>query len=195
MFLTKISLDVQDIKKHDLQNAYAIHRFVYSLFAPAVKKGRFLYAERLSNSGKCILVLSEDIPSLIPDDIQTTSTEVTDDFLSQNAYRFEVIINPVRRDSKTRKREAILGQLPLLQWFSEHSKQWGFEPVMETLEARTLPSVCFPKGSAQCRLHRVLFRGILKVTTPDIFKLTFKSGIGHSKAFGFGLLQLVPINM
>jgi CRISPR system Cascade subunit CasE len=41
----------------------------------------------------------------------------------------------------------------------------------------------------------VQFRGILEVTDQNHFIETYYAGIGSTKAFGFGLLLLAPIEM
>jgi CRISPR system Cascade subunit CasE len=38
------------------------------------------------------------------------------------------------------------------------------------------------------------YHGILTVTDPERFYETFTRGIGSAKAFGFGLLTIVPLN-
>lgn len=43
------------------------------------------------------------------------------------------------------------------------------------------------------RVYSVLYDGILRVTDPDIFWNALKTGIGHGKVMGLGLLSVVPI--
>ncbi len=193
MYLTKVTLDVNAIKRFGLSDAYKIHAFAYSCLNMRPKEERLLYVEKTAARGcKQLLLLSHSVPE-IKDGIAAVTTEVTDNFLSEKEYRFEVLMNPVKKNSSTGKREPVMGQLPLLEWFKEHSGKWGFAPDIKTLEARTLPSLVLLKGGKECRFHRVIFSGRLTVVEEDDFKAAFKAGLGHSKAFGFGLLQLMPV--
>lgn len=192
MYLTKVTLDVNAIKKFGLSDAYKIHGFAYSCLNMKPKEERLLYVEKNAARGcKQLLLLSQSVPE-IREGVVAVTTEVTDNFLSEKQYRFEVLMNPVRKNASTGKREPVIGQLPLLEWFKEHSKKWGFELDIETLEARTLPSLVLSRDGRECRFHRVKFSGRLEVVDEDAFKAAFKAGLGHAKAFGFGLLQLMP---
>ena len=42
------------------------------------------------------------------------------------------------------------------------------------------------------RIYSVLYDGVLTVTEPDTFRTALKSGIGHGKVMGLGLLSVVP---
>lgn len=193
MFLTKIHLNASVCRSENLRDSYALHRLVYSFFPKEKKPGRFLYADQgPAAGGRTLLILSAVLPEL-PEDISSASTELSDRFFQFESFQFKIRINPVRRDPESKKRLPITGQLPLLQWFASRAKQWGFEVDINTLEVRTLPSVSFPKNGSECRFHCVEFRGSLKVADPALFRQHAEKGIGHGKAFGFGLLQLVPI--
>ena len=193
MYLTKIRLDAAVCRRENLRDAYALHSMVYSFFPKEKKAGRFLYADLgPASGGRSLLILSAILPEL-PDTSPAMSTELSDNFFQFAEYRFKILINPVRRDPESRKRLPVTGSLPLLQWFAAHAPKWGFEADPEKLEVRALSSVSFPKKDAECRFHRVEFRGILKVTDPPLFRQHVENGIGHGKAFGFGLLQLVPV--
>lgn len=193
MFLTKIQLNAALCRREDLRDPYALHRLVYSFFPKEKKAGRFLYADQgPSAGGRSLLILSSILPEL-PPEISSAATELSDRFFQFTSFRFKIRLNPVRRDPASRKRLPVTGPLPLLQWFAAHAPKWGFEADPNTLDVRILPSVSFPKNGSLCRFHAVEFRGRLKVADPVLFRQQVENGIGHGKAFGFGLLQLVPI--
>ena len=193
MYLTKMTIDIKAIKQYGLADPYKLHGFIYSCFKLEHKEERLLYVEKRGARGmRQVLLLSNSIPE-IRDGISAVTTELTDNFLSGEKYRFEVLMNPVRKNASDGKREPVLGQLPLLQWFQEHAHKWGFTLEIKTLEARTLPSLTFVRNGKECRFHRVLFSGVLNVDDTNVFISSFKAGLGHSKAFGFGMLQLVPL--
>jgi len=43
------------------------------------------------------------------------------------------------------------------------------------------------------RIYSVLYDGLLTVTEPDTFRNTLRTGIGHGKALGLGLLSVAPL--
>ncbi|WP_176012428.1 type I-E CRISPR-associated protein Cas6/Cse3/CasE [Victivallis sp. Marseille-Q1083] len=193
MFLTKLLLDVKFCRQEKISDAYGIHRTVYSMFPPQEGSQRILYADRgPRRDGREIVILSGVQPEL-PPDVQASTLRIGERFFAAREYRFEVLLNPVKCNPKTRKREPVIGQLPLLNWFVGHAEQWGFQADPETLELFVRPSLSFVKGGHAYRLHSVQFRGVLRVTAPERFRQSFTAGLGHGKAFGFGLLQLMPV--
>ena len=129
----------------------------------------------------------------IPQNVTASIRKISEKFFTAQKYRFEILLNPVKCDSKTQKRQAVTGQLPLLNYFAERMNKWGFEADLNHLEVTSLPSMNFCCNGKQYRFNRAKYRGILSVTDMELFRKTFISGIGHGKAFGFGLMQLVPI--
>ena len=195
MFVTKLMLDVSCCHKRKLSDDYSIHRLVYSLFP--LKEGfsrDFLYVDKGAKMGtRQVIVLSQEEPSL-PDDIVSQTIVVGDNFFDYDRYRFEVLLNPVTKDSKTKKRVPVIGQYPLIRWFLEHQEKWGIEVDEKALEVFCRQSRTILQKGQSCVFHTVLFRGILKVSNRDVFRHSFEQGIGHGKAFGYGMLQLAPIS-
>jgi len=194
MFLTKLMLDAQCCYKRQLKDDYSVHSLVYSLFPTSETFARdFLYADKGNASSKrIILVLSRTEPN-VPDDISSQTIIVSDNFLNLGEYRFEVLLNPVTTDNKTKKRMPIIGQFPLMKWFIRQQVKWGFEADEQKLEVFVKQSRTITQKGKNCVFHSVIFKGIMKVTDQSLFLQSFEKGIGHGKAFGFGLLQLSPI--
>ena len=194
-YLTQIFLDAVTMWEHNIRDDYSIHRFVYSCFPmdSQVVSSRFLYVDKgATRGGRALLILSEREPA-IPDGISSTSTIVSQHFMSFSRYAFEVELNPVKRDKTSGKRLAVIGQLNLLKWFLEHTEKWGFSADTDSLSVHSKPTRQFQKGDKKYTFNRALFRGKLTVTNQEVFLQTFLQGIGHGKGFGFGLLQLFPM--
>lgn len=195
IYLTKILLNAEVCHHHRIRDDYALHRFVYSLFPEERKSDnpRILYADKGVERGiRRLYVLSGIIPET-GNSIEMTTVTVSDRFLECEQYCFETLLNPVHRDSRTRKLIPITGQLALLQWFIAKSASWGFRPDEERLEVFIRNTKSFHKNEADCVFNTVLFKGILTVTDRQLFKKTFINGLGRAKSFGFGLLQLSPV--
>jgi CRISPR system Cascade subunit CasE len=43
------------------------------------------------------------------------------------------------------------------------------------------------------RVYAVLFDGLLTVTDPETFRVALRTGVGHGKAMGLGLLSIAPL--
>ena len=192
MFLTKTYLDQYAMRKEQIRDDYSIHRFVYSLFPVRNDGRRILYADQGAvPGGRIVLILSDEEP-LPPDHVSSRSQIVSDDFLSFPDYRFQVAMNPVRKSKETGKRAPVTDRLD--DWFCEHAAAWGFEVDRNYLEIFLRPTRTFPKNGRTATFHHVDFGGRLHVTDPALFRRAFAAGLGHGKAFGFGLLQLSPVH-
>ena len=197
MYLTKLKLSAGDHVRFRLRDAYAIHKLVYSLFPldsnGDAKKQRILYADKQGAEGDRVLLIQSSVLPQGPDTLSMTSLQIDDAFYGAEHYHFEVTLNPVKKDPVSGKRQAIKGLLPVMKWLVERSPQWGFAVDEQTLQAFIQNTVTFQKDERQYCLHRVLFRGALSVTDQTLFRAAAENGLGHGKAFGFGLLQLSPI--
>lgn len=194
-YLTKLFLSPVALREAEIRDDYSIHRLVYSCFPPPTEKAReprFLYADMgAAPGGRSLLILSSSEPTP-PPYVFSSSTIVSEAFLSFPEYRFEVDLNPVRRDAADGKRRAVTGQLELLQWFLAHAPQWGFKADQHSLEVFSRPTRRFTRSERTYTFNRAFFRGRLRVTEPERFRRSFFAGLGHGKAFGFGLLRLRP---
>ena len=133
---------------------------------------------------------------------------LAEEFLSHSRYQFKVQVNPVRKDKQTGKRMAIKGREATRQWFIDRApKSWGFEvaekvvkrpeqdPFTESLvQVDTIEVLQFGgKDQSPITIGKAHIQGTLTVTDPEQFKQSFKNGIGKGRAFGCGLLQIVPV--
>ena len=194
-YLTKLSLDPKALREGGIRDDYSIHRLVYSCFplAAGEKPARPLYADLGATvpGKRTLLILSEREPEP-PKYAASSATVVSEAFLGFDEYRFEVDLNPTRRDKTDGKRRAVTGQLDLLQWFLAHAPKWGFEADPRFLEVLPRQTRCFEKAEGKCVFNHAFYRGRLRVTDRALFKRSFLAGLGHGKAFGFGLLRLRP---
>lgn len=195
-YLTKIFLGPAALREAGIRDDYSVHKLVYSCFPlpePPERSARFLYADMGAvRGGRELLILSEHEPKS-PEYAASASTIVSEAFLGFDEYLFEIDLNPVRRDKADGKRRAVTGQLDLLQWFIAHAPKWGFEADQRTLEVFSRPTRRFARAGRECIFNHAFFRGRLRVTDQELFRRSFFAGLGHGKAFGFGLLRLRPL--
>ncbi len=195
MIASVLRLNRADYKALKIKDAYSLHRVVYSLFPEQVGQSRdFLYADK-GGDWNCrrILILSERKPEFHKFG-EIESREVSESFLKWDNYGFEVTVNPTRRNGPSRKTTPIKGREDLHNWLIEKAPSWGFEVESESLQVCRIGVVRFKRDNALTQTHgTATFIGKLTVTQSDTFISSFKHGVGRAKGFGFGLLQIVPI--
>lgn len=201
-----LHLDRQAVKALRITDAYSLHRVVYSLYEdvrdPEQKQSStasgILYADQGGNArGRKILMLANREPMEAVDGRygQVLSKPILPNFLDHNHYRFKVIVNPTKRDSASRKLVAVRGRDEVAQWFTERAPaNWGFEIDHRHLQVDKIDVLQF-KGKQQRRITigQAHVQGLLRITDKEQFTNSFTQGIGRARAFGCGLLQVVPV--
>jgi CRISPR system Cascade subunit CasE len=186
-----------DIAKLKVTDDYSIHRIVYSLFPAAngSESGRdFLYADKGGDfRERKILIISHRSPGE-PEAGILESREIPASFLSHDQYAFEVVMNPTRRDSKTAKLIPVCDTDELTIWFSSKTNAWGFNVDEKRLAVSHVGIQCFDhKGDGMVTHSMATYTGILEVKDRPLFVESFEKGIGRCRGFGFGLLQVRPV--
>ena len=116
------------------------------------------------------------------------------EFLQHEFYRFSVLINPTKRDSKSRKLIAVRGREAIASWFAEKSQeQWGFYVEPSGISINAIQVLSFEgKDKRRITICRVKIEGMLQVKDALKFRSSFAHGLGRARTFGCGLLQIVP---
>ena len=201
MIASVLHLNLADVKALKITDAYSLHRVVYDLFEDvrssaekqaSVSSG-ILYADKGGDFHvRKILMLSNRQPNL-PERGELSIKKIADSFLDYKHYRFEVVVNPTKRENQSRKIIALKKREDIAAWFIEKAPHWGFEVSADHLEVREVEVKCFEKSGQTITQGQAHLFGRLTVTNKEIFKRSFQNGIGRGRAFGCGLLQIVPI--
>lgn len=190
-FLTRYRLSHRDCLKMRLTNTYEVHKAVYSLF-PKGEDNRILYADKGFRDGwRHILILSGIKPET-EDPNRVDFRPVPEKFLDFPGYVFDVEINAVRRQNATGKLEAIGDRDDIRGWFEERAPTWGFA-ARSVQVGQHWADIFYKSRDKRVTLAKASLSGILEVRDRDVFKRSFRNGIGRGKAFGCGLLQLRPL--
>lgn len=201
-----LHLDRKAVKALRITDLYSLHRVVYSLY-PDVRsdddKGRsqpsgILYADQGGDHrGRKILMLADRAPDERVDGQfgEVVSKPLPDGFLEHQAYRFKTVVNPTRRDNATRRLQAVRGREAVAAWFAERAaSSWGFSVDSVQLQVDRIEVQQFKdKQQRQVTIGQAHVQGVLHVRDPEQFKLSFSQGIGRARAYGCGLLQIVPV--
>lgn len=203
MIASVLRLNRTDLKAEKVTDLYSLHRVVYDLFEDvrseeeklAGKNSGILFVDKGGDfHHRQILILSNRSPTP-PKHGEVESKPIPNNFLDHNQYRFEVLVNPVKRDSASRRLVPVKGREAVAQWFIEKSqKSHGFSVDQQTLQINKMAVHTFEKKGHQVTLNSASLQGYLTVTNRDQFINSFQQGVGRGRAFGFGLLQIVPTN-
>ena len=88
----------------------------------------------------------------------------------------------------------------LKDWLFKRMVPNGFEITRNDFDMYNVDMVSqktvalYHKGCKPINLKQVTYEGILKITDLDKFKAALKQGIGREKAYGIGLITVIPIN-
>lgn len=210
LFVSALHLDRKAVKVLKITDPYSLHRVVYSLFQDVrtesekhshIQSG-IVYADQGGGfegyeAVRKVLMISDREPAANIDGQygQVICKPLANEFLDQNRYQFKVQVNPVRKDKQTGKRVAIRGREAIRQWFIDRApKSWGFEVDPVHLQVDAIEVMQFGgKDKRPITVGKAHLQGTLTVTDPEQFKKSFKLGIGKGRAFGCGLLQVVPL--
>lgn len=223
MFLHRIHLDTRCREaRRDLSDPYQLHSTLCRAFSTPDKKcpeGEFLWRiEPETDPAGCprILVQSKSMPNWAGVGVQGWLANAdsaidlkdrlkVDSLKAGQRFRFRLRANPcVTRSGKR------LGLLQLEEqetWLARKGELHGFSlPQLASFDFSESPQNRIDVRISQeqmlrgkqhtgngIRIYSVLYDGVLIVTEPDNFRIALKTGIGHGKVMGLGLLSVIPI--
>jgi len=202
-YASVLRLSRADMNILGVKDAYALHKIVYGLFEDtrsnaekqaSIRNG-IVYADKGGDfNTRQILMLSDRKPHQTPQFGEVHTRIVHADFLAHKRYAFEVTLNPGKRDQRTGKVVPVRGREAIEQWFKARApKSWGFSVNAENLQTVQLSVQTFEKAGSAITHGSATLKGELTVIDKDRFARSFTQGIGRGRAFGFGLLQIVPL--
>lgn len=206
MIASVLHLDRKAVKALRITDVYSLHRIVYSLYEDirtsnqkqASATSGILYADQGGDfKSRKILMLSNRQPSTMVENQYgyVNSKPIPDDFLAHDEYRFQVIVNPTRRENASRKLVPLRGREAVGEWFLERSlASWGFETIPKHLQVEAIEVLRFrDKEQRPVTIAQAHIEGVLRVTDRSQFVASFEQGVGRARAYGCGLLQIVPV--
>lgn len=221
MYLSRVEIDINNrYKTRNLTHLGAYHNWVEQSFPQEIaNKERLRHLWRIDQLGikKYLLVLSENKPDLKELEKYgvsgTAATKSYDSFLDSlkvgQTLRFRLTANPTHQVRRFPGDQGghVVPHVTVAQqckWLLDRSEKSGFElleqpaSVFEAEQLRKAFNVTnreYPivrKDHKTVRLSRVTFEGVLRITDIIAFKNVMKKGIGRKKAYGMGLLTVLP---
>ena len=210
MYLSRVEIDVLDRRKiRDLTHLGAYHNWVETSFPDEISqdiRSRKLWRIDKINDHLYLLVVSEGKPNLnalekygVPGSAETKCYDsFLDSICRDHLYRFRVTLNPVRAVSQGEgKRGRVMPEITAeqqLHFLESRAERLGFELIPEEYQIVERSWEPFrKKGQRMIRLSKATYEGTLKVTDEKLFYDTLTSGIGKKKAYGFGMMTVIPL--
>lgn len=211
MYLSRVKIDVNNRRKtRDLDHLGAYHNWVEESYPGEMKVGersRKLWRIDYLDDGSYLLVLSKEKPDLrhlekygVTDSAQTKDYNV---LLNQlrvgDKLRFRLVLNPVASLSQGKASGKRGRVIPLvtaeqqLQFLQDRSLQHGFsvndDEVMITERSF---EILKRKNQKPLKVCKAAYEGYLTIEDLELFKAVLVNGLGKKKAYGFGLLTVIP---
>jgi CRISPR system Cascade subunit CasE len=190
------------------------HHVVWSLFDRNENERRWLY-RRLTD--RDLRIISMNAPKSSPYADVVTTREQSFDWLKPGMRLvFKLRVNAVQRvaaDGRTRKVDVVMHALyPLsseersarreditqaayLEWMQRQSATHGFSVEQETFQVLAHYRERIPRrNAAPALINCGELVGLLTVTDAQVFGRCLSEGLGASRAFGCGLLEVARVN-
>lgn len=209
MYLSRVEINFDNHRRiRDLTHLGAYHNWVEQSFPEEIEqhiRNRHLWRIDELNHKKYLLVLSESKPNLeklefygVPGTAITKRYDTMVEGLNVGeTYQFRLTANPSYKESK----KGIVHQPRAMefhkQWLLQRADKLGFEILRDAsgnyaFEIVTKEEPYLIKNNKKFRLSKTTYQGYLKITNLERFKKTLMQGFGREKAFGMGLMTIMP---
>lgn len=219
MYLSRVKIDYYNLKSiKELNHLGAYHAWVEDSFSeerekPKNERTRKLWRVDELSGEYYLIVLSENKPDFeklekygVKNTAESKSYErLLDSIKPGMRARFKIELNTVYSNAKNaekgkRGRVVPVPHEKLGEFFLDRTEKNGFLVNKNELAITNIGKKLFRRkkegGGKETRVNLVsaTFEGILTVTDEERFRETLVMGIGRKKAYGFGLLTIIPCN-
>lgn len=219
MYLSRVKIDAYNRKKlKELNHLGAYHAWVEDSFPeerekPKNERTRKLWRVDELSGEYYLIVLSENKPDFeklekygVKNTAESKNYErLLDSIKPGMRARFKIELNTVYSTTKNaekgkRGRVVPVPHEKLVEFFLDRTEKNGFSVNKNELAITNIGKKLFRRkkedGEKETRVNLVsaTFEGILTVTDEERFRETLVMGIGRKKAYGFGLLTIIPCN-
>lgn len=212
MYISRVEIDVQNRKKmRDLTHLGAFHNWVERLFTNEFEDGirtRKLWRIDELNGKQYLMVVSEKVPnkeSFTMYGVEgTAQVRLYDTFLDKlqkgQRMRFRATLNPVislssgKSSGERGKVVPCLSKEEKMKYLLDKSERNGFslsedEFCISGMQTKKL----YKRDGNDATVSTVTYDGNLTITDPSLFRKVLETGLGKKKAYGCGLLTVIPI--
>lgn len=195
MYLSEWFLDKKTLLSKAIINDYRIHQQVFDLFPNSSERSFLFYSGSISSYGIRILIQSETKP-IIPNYGTLEMKKIDESFFYHGSYLFQSKFCPVIQKSHSKEVIPLKREGDILKWLMSRQNGWGIdiypESFLKTGDGKM--SMKQRDNPRNITIDYVEVTGVLSVSNRELFLKMIKQGIGRSKGFGLGLVQLRPIS-
>lgn len=210
MYISRVQIDTHNRQKmRELSHVGAYHNWVERSFPEEFEtkeRTRKLWRIDVLQGQEYLLIVSENKPkthSLEEYGIEgSAQIKNYDPFLQElkegNSYRFRITLNPVvARKVEGQERGVVMPHVTVeqqCQYLLERAEKNGFvlrEDQFSIIERGYIPYQ--KNGQKTIRLSKVTYEGVLEISDAQQFKKTLTEGFGKKKAYGFGMMTIIPL--
>lgn len=205
MYLSRIAMDIHQRQTlRALDSPEILHGMVESCFSG--ERQRNLWRIDMLSGVTYLLLLSQDRPDFthlsdqIGDPVIPVQTKDYDPLLNRivndSTWRFRLTANPVvhipGEKNQRGKVEAVTVTARQREWLIHKAQHHGFQVALNQFDVVRSEWKIFRNKGKSVSILSVTFEGVLKVTSADDMKQALIKGIGRGKAYGMGMLTVMP---
>ncbi len=210
MYISRVEIDINDRRKtKNLTHVGAFHHWVEDSFPEEIKlneRSRKLWRIDKLNGKTYLLVISPKKPNLNLLEKYgvngSAQTKIYDKFLhslKQNSrMRFKIALNPVVTLSKGSGKRGITKPHVTIEhqmkYLMDRSEKNGFLLNENEFFIVERGYEIFKKTNQKpIKLVKVVYEGVLTIKEVSLFRKMLTEGFGKHKAYGFGMMTVIPV--
>lgn len=210
MYLTRVKIDIDNRKKtKKLNHLGAYHHWIEESFPEEINQGRRsrkLWRIDFLQGSPYLLLVSADKPDPgllesygVQGSVETKDyNRLLDTLKEGDSLRFRVKLNPIKSLSNGKSSGKRGRIIPLVtdeqqrDFLIERSDKNGFSLKRDEFIIVNKNFEILKKRGKELKIVSASYEGILKITDLEQFKEALVNGFGKKKAYGFGLLTVIP---
>ncbi len=205
MYLSKVAIDAKKYESMKaLYNLERLHGMIESSFLGERKRNLWRIDQQVGED--YLLLLSHTPPqtNTLPEQIgyknSAWETKLYNSLLERitegSKWYFRLTANPTMSKAMEAGKRGKVKAITILpmqrEWLKKQGDRKGFLLQDKQFDVIQSEWRTIKKRGKEIQVLAVTFEGLLTVTNADVFCQTLTSGIGREKAYGMGLLTVVP---
>lgn len=207
-YISRVEIDTGNRRKiSELTHLGAYHNWVEKGFPKEFATGersRKLWRIDQLKGKSYLLIVSQSEPDMAQLEAYgvpgTGHCKIYDAFLQSLMHgqkmSFRLTANPVRAVNQDDQRGKVYPHITVrkqLEYLEKRAERLGFSLVDHEYQIvqRDFP-ILRKKGGKSIKLARAIYEGSLVIENVEIFRKTLTEGVGKEKAYGFGMMTVIP---
>ncbi|QIB68684.1 type I-E CRISPR-associated protein Cas6/Cse3/CasE [Aminipila butyrica] len=207
-YISRVQIDTENRRKiSELTHLGAYHNWVEKSFPEeftAGERSRKLWRIDQLKGRSYLLIVSQGKPDLTQLESYgvsgTGQCKTYEPFLQSltdgQKMSFRLTANPVRAVKQESQRGKVYPHITAaqqLEYLEKRAERLGFSLINNDYQIvqRDFP-ILKKKGGKSMKLARAIYEGSLLIEDAEIFKKILTEGVGKEKAYGFGMMTVVP---